>query len=61
MGGFHGWFHYYLLEKLGHINYLGYWDLASFGDNMMVRGGINKRNSPVKDIFCYLCPPLVLQ
>ena len=36
MGGFHGWYHYYLLEKLGQINYLGYWDTASFGDNMMV-------------------------
>ena len=36
MGGFHGWYHYYLLEKLGQINYLGYWETASFGDNMMV-------------------------
>ena len=36
MGGFHGWYHFYLLEKLGHINYLGYWDQASFGDNMVV-------------------------
>lgn len=41
VGGFHGWYHYYLLEKLGHINYLGYWDQTSFGDNMMSGGGIS--------------------
>ena len=36
VGGFHGWYHFYLLEKLGNINYLGHWDQASFGENMMV-------------------------
>ena len=40
VGGFHGWYHYYLLERQGDINYLGHWDTASFGDNMLVSGSV---------------------
>ena len=28
VGGFHNWWHYQYLEKLGEINYLGYWEQA---------------------------------
>jgi len=41
VGGFHGWYHYYLLERRGDINYLGHWDQASFGTDMMLGGGIS--------------------
>jgi poly(U)-specific endoribonuclease len=32
VSGFHNWFHWYMLEAAGHINYLGYWEHVTFGD-----------------------------
>ena len=41
VGGFHNWWHYQYLEKLGEINYLGHWERASFGEEMALGGGIS--------------------
>jgi len=41
VSGFHSWYHYYLLEQSGNINYLGYWDTIEFGPNMQNGGGID--------------------
>ena len=41
VGGFHNWWHYYYLEKQGTLNYLGYWEQASFGQDMAQGGGIS--------------------
>lgn len=32
VGGFHNWFHFYILEKQGHINYLGHWEKVTLGE-----------------------------
>ena len=26
VSGFHNWFHWYMLEKAGELNYVGYWE-----------------------------------
>jgi len=41
VGGFHNWWHYYYLEKQGALNYLGYWEQASFGQNLDQGGGLS--------------------
>ena len=37
VSGFHNWFHWYMLEKAGELNYLGYWETAEFGTDMEVK------------------------
>jgi len=32
VSGFHNWFHWHWLEKEGHINYLGYWEHVTLGN-----------------------------
>jgi len=41
VGGFHSWYHWYLLEQSGNMNYLGYWETVTFGPNFQNGGGID--------------------
>jgi len=41
VSGFHSWYHWYLLEQSGNMNYLGYWDAPQFGANFENGGGID--------------------
>jgi hypothetical protein len=48
VSGFHNWFHWYMLEQAGELNYLGYWETAEFGPDMEVKKLMIK-----KDLLSY--------
>ena len=50
VSGFHNWFHWYMLEKAGELNYLGYWETAEFGPDMEVEILMAKKDRE-SDIF----------
>jgi len=66
VGGFHNWWHYQYLEKLGEINYLGYWEQATFGPDLARGGGIsftftwNGTSKPYGSMYLGTSPELEL-
>eukprot|EP00091_Calanus_sinicus_P015667 TRINITY_DN3416_c0_g1_i6.p1 TRINITY_DN3416_c0_g1~~TRINITY_DN3416_c0_g1_i6.p1 ORF type:complete len:396 (+),score=144.88 TRINITY_DN3416_c0_g1_i6:43-1188(+) len=64
VSGFHNWFHWYMLEKAGELNYLGYWETAEFGPDMEHGGGIsftytwNGTQKPYGSMFLATSPEL---
>ena len=51
VSGFHNWFHCYMLEKAGELNYLGYWETAEFGPDMEVKKLMIKKDLSSYYIF----------
>jgi len=64
VSGFHNWFHWYMLEQAGELNYLGYWETAEFGPDMEYGGGIsftytwNGTQKPYGSMFLATSPEL---